>query len=350
VSVPVVLDRIPGELAVVSREALTKVSENNPVAACGSWILSLVSALLLALAVYLDPERIQGHLPALWSPALMLVWLMAGSWLISKAHCVASKYQEHAVTMIGERGGGAIWEHQTAWMRSRRSLWISIPFATLGLMIALLTDTAWYWRVSWASTVCATFYYAGHGMWGACVVCRGVASFARDALKGDKLNVFHADHLAGLGFAVKYADIATMFMFTGATALPMGIMLASKSMAMGTALGSVLSGLVALAILLWGVFAFSACLVGRSAIASAIVEYRDPLLCAIAIKKKEIIESGKNLKQLEILNIEEEAASHLRAGVITGAGAWKDLFNLVAVALALFDYALEVQKVIGATT
>ncbi len=334
---------------MVSREGLTKVVEKSPVAACGSWILALISALLLALAVYLDPERIQDHVPALWPPALMIAWLVAGSWLISKAHCLASKYQEHAAAMMGERGGDAIWEHQTAVMRSPRSLRISIPFATLGLVIVLLTDTAWYWRVSWASAVGATFYYAGHGMWGACVVCRGVASFARDALSGNKLNVFHADHLGGLGFAVKYADIATLFMLTGATALPMAVMLGRTSMAMRTSLGYILSSLVGLAILLWGMFAFSACLVGRWAIASAIADYRDPLLSEIAIKKREIIESGKNLKQLEILNIQEEAASHLKTGVITGAGAWKDLFNLAAVGMTLFEYVLEVQNAIRAT-
>ncbi len=327
-----------------------KMKEISPVATSGSWIFSLVSILSLALAVYLDPGKIEEHLPALWPPTLMILWLLVGSWLISKAHYVASKYQEQAVIMIGKRGGCAIWEHQTAWMRSRRALWLSIPFATMGLMITVLIDAAWYWNVSWAFVVCSTFYYAGHGMWGSWVVTRGVALFARDALRENKLNIFHADHIAGLGFAEKYADVATMFMLSGATALPMGIMLGSKSMAMGTPLGYVLSALVALAILGWGAFALLASLLGRSAIASAIIQHRDPLLSEIANKKKEIIKSGENMKQLEALNIQEEAASHLKTGIYTGAGAWKDLFNVGAVGLALFDYIQELQKVIGMTS
>jgi len=323
-----------------------KVAEISPIAMSGSWIFSLVSTVSFVLAVHLDPEKVEKHLSMLWPPVLMILWLLVGSRLISKAHSVASKYQEQAITLMGRKGGFAIWEHQTTWMRARRALWLSIPFATMGLTITLLINTAWYWNVSWALVVCPTFYYAGYGMWGSWVVTRGVASLSQDALKENKLNVFHADHLAGLGFVEKYADVATMFMLSGATALPMGVMLGEKSMAMRTPLGYALSALVALAILAWGVFALSASLLGRSAIVAAIIQHRDPLLSEIANKKKEIIRSGENMKQLEALDIQEEAASHLRTGVFTGAGAWKDLFNVVAVGFALFDYVQELQKIV----
>lgn len=321
--------------------------EISPLATSGSWIFSIVSIFLLALAVYLDPEKIEEHLAVLWPPSLMILWLFFGSWLISKAHSVASKYQDHAVKLIGKRDRFSIWEHQTTLMKSYRALWLSIPFSIVGLMITILVDVVWYWNLSWAFIVCSTFYYAGHGMWGSWIVTRGVALFSREALRENKLNIFHVDHLAGLGFAEKYADVATMFMLSGTTALPMGIMLGSKSIAMGTPLGYVLYALVALAILVWGVFALLASLFGRSAIASVILQHRDPLLSEIANKKKEIIKSGENMKQLEVLNIQEEAASHLRTGIFTGAGAWKDLFNVGAVGLALFNYIQELQKVIS---
>ena len=94
------------------------LKEISPHAMAGSWICALISLLLLVLAINCDPAEFMELIPKLWPPTLMIIWLLFATWLISREHKEASTFQKYALKMIGQRGGSAIWEHQTMWLRA----------------------------------------------------------------------------------------------------------------------------------------------------------------------------------------------------------------------------------------
>ena len=304
-----------------------------------SWsaLFAVIAVGLLGMAFYLSPAPRARYYTEIWQPLLMALWLAAASGLIAKAHTRAQKFADRAKSMLRGRHDFPLLEYHVSWLVARQAVISGIVFATLGLIIVLLIDAAWYWRLAWAFLICATYYFAGFGLWGAWIVTRTVRQLPHELLTKDQLNIYHADHFGGLRFAVGYVDWATLFMLTGATALPMAILFAGKSLAANSLVGLLATFLIALAILIWAAFSLMSSVGGRIALDSTLSSYRDDLLDKIAEQKRKLIEEQRNSAELETLNAKQEAAVHIRTGLFRRAGAWKDLFSLTASAIALIE-------------
>lgn len=253
----------------------------------GSILFAVVSVVLLGAALHQSPKPIQYHYSDIWQPFLMILWLAGASWLIEKAYSRANKFQRRSGRMLSDSESTELSDH-TDWLESREAVITGILFAFLGLVITVLVDAAWHWKVVWSFVVCATFYYAGYGIWGAWTVTRAITALAAEASKKSTLNIYHGDNYCGLGFALKYADVATLFMLTGVSALPMAAMLVGVALKMENYRGTFVIISITLAILIWGFFSFVSTVGGRSAIAFAVSNYRDTLLDNIASKKRDL--------------------------------------------------------------
>lgn len=314
----------------------------------GSSVFAVLSATLLVTAASLDDRSIGDQLPQLWQPMLMIVWLLFASFLIAKAHTCARKFEQTAGKQTGEVDN-ASWLSQEHPVVSHWSIITGVSFAMLGVVICWFmelsnTEAALLWKWSWTCVVASTFYYAGFGIWGSWMVTRQVADYAEYASRSRLINECHGDGLGGLGFVRYYADTATIFMASGIVAFPMGILLGKFCLKMNSVAGNILAAMIALAILIWGVFSLSAALSGRIAVARAIRKHRNRLLDELAAEKRSIISGEWSAERSEILRIKEVAVERLNCGVLTGAGAWKDIFAFSAMIWSLLVYANAIDK------
>lgn len=311
----------------------------------GSIFFAFFSLSTLAVALHLSANP-ANELNTLWQPVLMVLWLAVSSRLIDVAVGYARRFDNKAKSLLDRSSGNDFLRNHVAWITEPAAAVAGILFSLLGFCIVLLVSLPIIWKVAWSVVIISTFYYAGYGIWGAWVVTKTVKEYANEALENNALNAFHGDKYCGLGFALRYADIATLFMLTGITALPMAVMLAGKGLEMSSVKGLIVTSLVALALIIWGVFTFVSSVSGRSAIAHAVSSHRYKLLDEIALEKKHLIEIGNKKEELELLNLKEEAVLKIKTGIFSGAGAWKDLFSVGATGLALINVAQDVQKVI----
>lgn len=309
----------------------------------GSVSFSMLSLVLMAVAIYKSPEVLNNLYSQLWQPVLMVLWLAIASWLIDKAHLYGKRFEMRANKVMADKNIQHPLRQHSDWLSARQAFFSGVVFALLGLCIVLLMDSQWYWKLFWSCVICFTFYYAGYGLWGAWIVTKTVAVFANEASWKGVVNVYHGDKCCGLGFALRYSDVATIFMLTGISALPMAVMIVDESLNMDDSKGILITALVALAIGIWGVFSFISSIKGRGAISNALLERRDVLLDEIAFDKRRMIERDKNSNGLEALLAKEEAVLKIKTGLFSGAGAWKDFFTTGAVALTLLDIASKVK-------
>ena len=286
----------------------------------------------------MDEGKITLLLAKAWPALLLSIWLFAASGLIEFAYNAAKAFEKRAGTFLALRDvEESSWLHQQKHLTDPRREIGRWAFVALGIVAVLLMKAPWYWKLSWAFAVGTTFYYGGIGLWGAWVVTKGVGAVARTATEGQRLNVYHADRLAGLGFAVRYADVATLLLLTGLMAFPMALRMAQNGLDQQEALGYFLAGVVGMLLCVWAGFTVVATIRSRGAIATAIDTCRDTSLNDVADEKATLIAGGATKDQLELLTLKEDAAAQLRAGLFLGAGAWKDLFSVGAGAVSLVD-------------
>jgi hypothetical protein len=297
----------------------------------------MVAVAFIVTAAILD--RDSGELlNRAWPALLLTLWLIAASNLIDFAHNAAGAFEQRATSFLSGRDVSTTpWLQQTKRLADPLVVRVQTGFVTLGVTAAFLTPAPVIWRLAWAVTVGATFFYAGIGLWGAAVVTNGVRAVAHAAAEDKKLNMYHADRLAGLGFAVRYADVATLLLLTGASAFPMALLMAQSGLRARGVAGYVLAGMVAALLIIWGGLTVAASLRSRGTIAKVVEALRDSELDTFAVEKRELIGRTGTKDQLEILKFKEDAAGQLRVGLFSGAGAWKDLFSVGAATLSIVD-------------
>jgi hypothetical protein len=161
---------------------------------------------------------------------------------------------------------------------------------------------------------------------------RRTAEFAHDQ---QRLRLFHADRLGGLGCLSSYADTASLLLFSGILVLPMGTAVTRKWLGTGTLKGTVL-GLVCVAtIAVWISFTLLPALRGRLAIAASVRRFRNSTLNRLAQEKSDLFATGASQAQWDLLELQETAALRLRTGMFFGAGGWKDMLNTVSMCLEI---------------
>jgi hypothetical protein len=298
----------------------------------------LVTAAALVFATSLDDEAVARRLAMLWPPALMVVWLCIGTRLIDWAHSCAGAFEVQASRLLGaSMNASAEWATQRSRLCKPKARLVQWSFAGAGVMCVLLIIVPWYWRLAWAVTIALTFYLGAIGLWGSWVVTKGVAAVATDALAAERLNLYHADRLAGLGFAVRYADVASLLLLTGVLSLPMATLMVERSVTMRSTHGWILVGVIVVLVGTWALFTLQATLSARSSVASALDAYRDPILHRLAAEKARLISTNASALEFERLEIQEKAAAELRTGLFSGAGGWKDTFSVVAAGACVID-------------
>jgi hypothetical protein len=338
-------DVAPSKVTLLSRALASARAPLSRTSWHRSWRLALITAVTLGLAAYLDNSTATQKLRMLWPPALMVLWLCVGTRLIDWAHSCAATFESQASRLLADSAPSTtVWAIQRSWLCRSSARVVQVLFAGAGLLCVLLVALPWHWTLGWAVTIGLTFYLGAIGLWGSWVVTKGVAAVATDALKAERLNVFHADRLAGLGFAVRYADVATLLLLTGVSSLPMASLIVDKSIAMNSTLGWILVGIVVLLVGTWAVFTLQATLSARSSVASALDAYRDPILNRLAAEKARLIATNATAEEFQRLEIQEKAAAELRSGLFSGAGGWKDMFSVMAAGACVVDMWDKVHK------
>jgi hypothetical protein len=313
----------------------------------GSWMFAVLAVLMMMLALAETPEPRLQQLNERWHLTLLVLWLAIGSHLIRWAYGKAEEFKRQVLVLAAVPSAvpsapalkRVVADHELD-VRSRRVIRLQAPFVFGGLALVALVDAPWCWRLSWVVTVGATLYYGAFGLWGAWVATHTVSEVAMEACRTERMRLFHADRLAGLGFAVKYADVATILLLTGATALPLAMYLGQQCVRMGSAMGSALGLLAAALTAVWVIFTLVSGLRGRCAVARAIEQFRTPLLNELADRKRTLIEQKGDKADFDLLDLREKAAVRLRSGVFSGVGGWKDLISL-AISLSAIVESLQ---------
>jgi hypothetical protein len=289
-----------------------------------------------------DSRQFDQLLPILWPLLLVITWLFLASFLISWAERVNERFFLHAVEFCGFSREDVPVHYAAVGLRSSRLLVVLVPFVTVGLVVSLLVPVPWIWKLTDALVVGSCFYYASFGLWGSYAASEAVSRLAEKALARKRLNVFHSDCLAGLGFAKAYADKASLFVLSGVAAFPMAVALAHQAMSDRQNRGKIIALLVACAIGVWAIFAILASLRGRYAIAGTIELFRAPLFDEIAQEKQRLIDAKADAEQFRLIEIREKALERINTNIFVGLGGWRDFYSLGAGALAVWRISNEV--------
>jgi hypothetical protein len=270
-----------------------------------------------------------------WQSSLLIVLLLALSPFIGHAYRVAQAFSEAAkLALKGDEPPSPIADHLQL-MQSRKALLWFLPFILFGVVAGLLSSDDLGTRLFRSALIGTTLYYASFGLWGAIVVSSAISVTAQRTLTGKTLNVFHPDRHAGLGFCLKYANHATVLLFLGLFALPMGVTLANSGYARGDIGGIALAVSAIAAILAWTACTIIVGFRGRMAIHTAITRYLGDILTDLAQRKLALFEQRGSRQDYDMLVMKEEAANKLSRPFLIGVGAWKDAFSVGPAAFAI---------------
>ena len=167
----------------------------------GSLLLALVGTILFSLTTWAHRASPKQTIPTLWPMVLILLWISLASTLIGYALKCGARFSEAAKQICGDCDLLISRDWKACSLISRRIVLVGVPFVFLGFFAAILAPVEIHWRLVRAFLVCSCFYYASFGLWGSYAVSRSVELLAREASRTGKLDAFHPDHLAGLGFA-----------------------------------------------------------------------------------------------------------------------------------------------------
>jgi hypothetical protein len=295
----------------------------------GSWIVALVIAVSAMTWQILYPHEA----PVLtWQAALLLAWLALASWLIVWGRQVTAAFEWQGTVLCGRAGP---WHGLAERILSARSLLGALPLivgADAAVILAGGSSAVLAFRLMLAT---ATFYYAATGFRGCLLAAQCVAALASAADAQGRLNYFHPDRLAGLAFARDFADRISIFMLSGAAALPMAVLASTQApSAQPTGIAArVLIGTICAA---WGIIALAASLRGRIAIAAAVDRLRLPVMNDIAEARRRLVDDSAPSRELELWAAREKAVLAIHTGVFTEMGGWRDLFAAGAGGLAVW--------------
>lgn len=295
----------------------------------GSWIVALAIAAGATIWQILH----LGVPPILtWQAALLLAWLALASWLIEWGKRVTAAFEREATILCGRDGP---WYGLAERILSARSLLAALPLiagANAAVLLAGGTPAVLAFRLALAT---ATFYYAASGFRGCLLAAQCVGSVAAAADSQRRLNYFHPDRLAGLAFARDFADRVSIFMLSGAAALPMAVLAGAD--ADGTRPAGVAARLLIGTICAaWGILSLASSLRGRIAIAAAVDRVRFPIMNDVAEARRRLSDGAASPREQELWTAREAAVLAIHTGVFTELGGWRDLFAAGAGALAVW--------------